>query len=177
MSVPSISPEELLARIREGHTVELLDVRSPAEFAEVHLSIARNVPLDQFNATAIAQGRAQETTPLYLICKSGVRARQACEKLIAVGFSSGICVEGGTAGCEKAGIAVVRGRRTISLERQVRITAGGLVLIGVLLSLLVHPWWIGVSAFVGAGLIVAGVTDTCGMALFLARMPWNQAQQ
>ena len=66
------------------------------------------------------------------------------------------------------------GSRVISLERQVRIAAGSLVLLGVALGLLVHPAFIGLAAFVGAGLVFAGVTDWCGMGLLLARMPWNQ---
>jgi rhodanese-related sulfurtransferase len=85
-------------------------------------------------------------------------------------------VEGGTAAWERAGLQVVRreGRRVISLERQVRIAAGSLVLIGVTLGWLVHPALFGLAAFVGLGLVFAGVTDWCGMGLLLARMPWNQ---
>ena len=76
----------------------------------------------------------------------------------------------------EAGLPVVRGKKAISLERQVRIAAGSLVLLGVLLGWLVHPAFIGLSAFVGAGLVFAGVTDTCGMGMMLARMPWNQVK-
>jgi rhodanese-related sulfurtransferase len=85
-----------------------------------------------------------------------------------------INVEGGTLAWDQAGLPVVRGRRTISLERQVRICAGFMALTGGVLAMLVHPWFAGLSAFVGAGLMFAGITDTCGMALILARMPWNQ---
>ena len=86
-------------------------------------------------------------------------------------------VEGGTAAWEAAGLPVVRGKKTISLERQVRIAAGVLVLVGSALGYFVHPYFIGVAAFVGAGLTFAGVTDTCGMGMLLARMPWNQVSQ
>ena len=82
-------------------------------------------------------------------------------------------VEGGTQAWDAAGLPVIRGQKAISLERQVRIAAGSLVLTGAVLSHWVHPWWIGLSGFVGAGLIFAGITDTCGMGLLLARMPWN----
>lgn len=71
---------------------------------------------------------------------------------------------------------MVRGKKTISLERQVRIAAGALVLAGAVLALTVHPYWGGLSAFVGAGLMYSGITDTCGMAMCLARMPWNQVE-
>lgn len=174
MSVETMTAEELRSLIQSDESVELLDVRTPAEFREVHLTIARNVPLDQLDANAIAEGRRQQSTPLYVICKSGTRGRQACERLIAAGCSQVIHIEGGTAACEKAGLSVVRGRKAVSLERQVRIAAGSLVLGGVMLSQFVHPWFLGLSGFVGAGLIFAGITDTCGMAMLLARMPWNR---
>ena len=76
--------------------------------------------------------------------------------------------------CAQAGLPLVRGKQVISLERQVRIAAGSLVLTGVILGWFVHPIFFGLSAFVGAGLVFAGVTDTCGMGLLLARMPWNR---
>jgi rhodanese-related sulfurtransferase len=84
-------------------------------------------------------------------------------------------VEGGTVACAAAGLPVVRGRKAVSLERQVRIAAGLLVVLGVALGWLVHPALVGLSAFVGAGLVFAGVTDTCGMGMLLARMPWNRS--
>ena len=88
-----------------------------------------------------------------------------------------VCVDGGTEAWEQAGLPVVRGRGVIALDRQVRIAAGLLVLLGVGLSLLVHPAFVAVSAFVGAGLVFAGITDTCGMAMLLAKMPWNQVRE
>ena len=86
-------------------------------------------------------------------------------------------VEGGTLAWEKAGLPVVRGREVISLERQVRIAAGLLVVLGVMLGWLVHPGFLALSAFVGAGLVFAGLTDTCGMGLMLAKMPWNRFEE
>ena len=85
-------------------------------------------------------------------------------------------VEGGTLACVDAGLPVVRGKKAVSLERQVRIAAGSLVLLGAALSF-VHPAFVGLSAFVGAGLVFSGITDTCGMGMILARMPWNQVSQ
>ncbi len=85
-------------------------------------------------------------------------------------------MEGGTIACEAAGLTVVRGQKAISLERQVRIAVGVLVLIGSALGFWVHPYFIGLAAFVGAGLTFAGITDTCGMGMLLARMPWNQVR-
>lgn len=174
MSVTTISPSALQDRIQSGEPVDLIDVRTPVEFREVHVTIARNVPLDQLDANAIRESRAAKKEPLYVICKSGSRGRQACEKLVAAGCSNVVNVDGGTAAWDATGFPVLRGKKAMSLERQVRIAAGSLVLGGVLLSRFVHPWFMGLSGFVGAGLIFAGVTDTCGMAMLLARMPWNR---
>lgn len=174
MSVTTISPSALQDRIQSGEPVDLIDVRTPVEFREVHVTIARNVPLDQLDANAIRESRAAKKEPLYVICKSGSRGRQACEKLVAAGCSNVVNVDGGTAAWDATGFPVLRGKKAMSLERQVRIAAGSLVLGGVLLSQFAHPWFMGLSGFVGAGLIFAGVTDTCGMALLLARMPWNR---
>lgn len=173
----TITPQELAALRREGRKVELIDVRTPAEYQEVHLDIARNVPLGQLDARTLMQARnGPSSDPLYFICRSGSRGRQACEKLLNAGFSNVVNIEGGTLACMDAGLPIVRGRETISLERQVRIAAGSLVLLGVVLGGFVHSGFIGLSAFVGAGLVIAGITDTCGMGMLLARMPWNQVK-
>jgi rhodanese-related sulfurtransferase len=110
-----------------------------------------------------------------VICQKGGRSANACGKLAAAGLTQVVNIDGGTSAWEAAGLSVTRGRQTISLERQVRIAAGSLVLVGALLGYFVHPYWIGLSGFVGAGLVFAGITDTCGMGMLLARMPWNQA--
>lgn len=177
-SVSTISPRELAALSKGKGNIDLIDVRTPVEFREVHVDVARNVPLDQLDPAAIAQTRSgSKDDPLYLICHSGSRGRQACEKFLAAGFSNVVNVEGGTLACLESGLPLVRGQKAISLERQVRIAAGLLVLVGVLLGWLVHSAFFGLSAFVGAGLVFAGVTDTCSMALLLARMPWNQLKE
>ncbi len=175
MSVAAISPAKLAELAREGRKIELIDVRTPVEFREVHLEIARNVPLDQLDPKVLMQARnGSNSEPLYIICKAGGRGRQACEKFIQAGFANVVNVEGGTTACIEAGLPVVRGKKAISLERQVRIAAGSLVLLGAIGSYAFHPALVWLSAFVGAGLMFAGITDTCGMGMLLARMPWNQ---
>lgn len=174
MSVTTISPKQLFDLTRSGGPVELIDVRTPVEYREVHVDIARNVPLDQLDAAKLTAGRSGSGRPLYVICRSGSRGKQACEKILAAGFTDVVNVEGGTAAWDQAGLPVVRGKKAISLERQVRIAAGSLVLIGSTIGAFVHPYGIGLAAFVGAGLVFAGLTDTCGMGMLLARMPWNQ---
>src|SRR5262249_15855431 len=105
---------------------------------------------------------------------TGTRAKMARDRFRAAGFDNVVCVEGGTLAWDAAGLPVKRGRKAMSLERQVRIAAGSLVLLGVALGFFVHEALFGLSAFVGAGLILAGLTDTCGMGMLLARMPWNR---
>ncbi len=168
-----MSPKQLHDSVQSGAEVELIDVRTPVEYREVHVAFARNVPLDRLDAAQLASGRSG-SAPLYVICRSGSRGKQACEKFIAAGYMNVVNVEGGTQAWDQAGLPVVRGRKAISLERQVRIAAGLLVLVGSVLGAFVHPYWIGLSGFVGAGLTFAGITDTCGMGMLLARMPWNQ---
>lgn len=168
----TISPKQLHELVTSGKSIDLIDVRTPVEYREVHVTFARNLPLDQLKPSEVNAGRNGE--PLYVICRSGGRGKQACEKIVAAGFSNVINVEGGTQAWDQAGLPVVRGKKAMSLERQVRIAAGSLVLTGVVLGYLIHPYFIGLSAFVGAGLIFAGVTDTCGMGMILARMPWNR---
>jgi rhodanese-related sulfurtransferase len=140
--------------------------------------LARNVPLHTLDPQALLAARnGHAKQPLCFICRSGQRAQQACQKLLDVGCSNVVNVEGGTLAWEPQGLPVVRGMKTISIERQVRIAAGSLVLLGAILGWTVHPAFIGLSAFVGAGLVFTGITDTCGMGLLLARMPWNQDRE
>lgn len=173
--IHTIKPD-VLAKKQQDKEVYLIDVRTPAEFREVHASIAVNIPLDQLTAEQIKDRvNGNGADPVYLICQSGNRSSKACQKLIDAGFVNVISVEGGTKAWEAEGLPVNRGKKTISLERQVRIAAGFLVLTGALLGIFVNPWFSGLSAFVGAGLMFAGITDTCGMAMILAKMPWNRA--
>jgi rhodanese-related sulfurtransferase len=171
--MPTISAAELKT-LREQGTVELFDVRTPLEFSEVHVVGATNVPLDQLNPATLLGADRDPTRPLYVVCRSGTRGQKACEKLSAAGFTNVINIDGGTQACEQAGVPVVRGKKVMSLERQVRIAAGGLALTGAVLALTVHPWFAGIPAFIGAGLVFAGISDWCGMGLLLAKMPWNR---
>ena len=175
MDPRTISATRLAELSQAGGKIDLIDVRTPLEYREVHVEFARNVPLDQLDPAAILQSRRDSADePLYVVCRSGSRGQQACDKLLKAGFTNAVNVEGGTLACVAAGLPVVRGKKAISLERQVRIAAGSLVMLGVLLGWLVHPACYGLSAFVGAGLVFAGITDTCGMGLVMARMPWNR---
>ena len=177
MSPTSIRPTELKRKLAAGEALELIDVRTPVEFREIHVTCARNVPLDRLDPRAVLQDRSNsEEQPLYVICKGGSRGQQACQKFAAAGFTNVVNVEGGTEACVAEGLAVIRGKKTMSLERQVRIATGALVLTGAVLAATVHPYWIGLSGFVGAGLMFAGITDSCAMGMLIAKMPWNQCE-
>jgi rhodanese-related sulfurtransferase len=171
----TVTPLELQKLLQTQADLLLLDVRTPMEFAEVHIPQARNEPLDRLQPEEfIASGALHDEQPVYLLCRTGVRAARAAGKFAAAGQDRGVVVEGGTQAWIEAGLPVTRGTaKVISLERQVRIAAGSLVLLGVLLGWFVNRLFFGLSGFVGAGLIFAGITDFCGMGLLLARMPWN----
>lgn len=171
----SVAPRELNRLLAEGCAAELLDVRTPGEYAAAHVPGAKLIPLGDLDAAAYCRERGAAGKPVYVLCQSGGRARKAIEKFQRAGFDGCVLVEGGTQAWVEAGLPVNRGAvKVISLERQVRIAAGSLVLAGVLLGWFVHGAFFGLAAFVGAGLVFAGITDFCGMGLLLAKMPWNQ---
>ena len=170
-----ISVQEFAPLSRQGG-FDLIDVRSMMEFYEIHAVGALSAPLDTLNPKAIMESRgAKASEPLYIICRSGGRSAQACQMFEKAGYSNVVNVEGGTLAWEQAGLPVNRGqKKMISLERQVRICAGLLTLIGSLLAF----WNIGflvVPAFIGAGLTFAGLSNTCGMGILLAKAPWNRS--
>jgi rhodanese-related sulfurtransferase len=169
-----IDAERLDELLRERHDLRLLDVRTPAEYESAHISGSYNVPLDTLGEHA-AEIREDVDAPVALVCQSGSRARRAEEALKRVGMPNLHVLNGGLNGLVAAGKPVRRGRERISLERQVRIAAGTLAAVGGLLGVKAHPRFGLLSAFVGGGLVFAGVTDTCGMAKVLAKLPYNQA--
>jgi rhodanese-related sulfurtransferase len=171
----SITPAELWRKINAGHIPCLLDVRTSREYAAAHVSGAILEPLENFDATQAASRLPAAPEPVYVICQSGTRARSAIARLEKAGVARCVLVEGGTRGWMEAGLPVERQAvGGISLERQVRIVAGALVLAGTLLGVFVHPLLLILPGFVGGGLIFAGITDICGMGMLLARMPWNK---
>lgn len=170
----NLGPAELRRRIDAGEPLQLVDVREAPEFAAGRLAGARLIPLGELERRAAEFDRSR---PLVLICRSGKRSGQAREKLERLGFNNLACLTGGLTAWEAAGLPVEKDARAPwALERQVRVAAGSLVVLGVTLGFLVHPGFFGLSAFVGGGLVFAGVTDWCGMGLLLAKAPWNRRQ-
>jgi rhodanese-related sulfurtransferase len=158
--------------------LEVIDVRTPAEFRTGHVACARNVPLDSLEPAVVMAGRLGPVdAPLYVICQSGSRSARACEAFVQAGLPNVVHVEGGMQAWEAAGYPVVRPHKAISLERQARIAIGLMVVAAVLLTVFVHPYWVGLVGFLGAGLIFSGVVDFCGTSLILSWMPWNQDRE
>jgi rhodanese-related sulfurtransferase len=174
--IPAAVDADSLARMIDGSSAaRVLDVRTPGEYESAHIRGSYNVPLNQLGEHA-AEIRKNVDEPVVLVCQSGARAKKAEEVLAEAGMPNLSVLEGGMNGWIAAGKPVASaGRQRISLERQVRIAAGSLAFIGGALALTVSPYFAALSAFVGAGLVFAGVTNTCGMAMVLAKLPYNRS--
>ena len=148
----------------------LLDVRSPLEFDSEHITGSINVPVE-------ALASRLETLPsagdIVLICRSGVSATVAADTLARAGRRARV-LEGGILAWRRARLPLREGRKRLAVDRQVQLVAGGMVLLGSVLTALVSPWCLLVPAFFGAGLAFAGATGTCGLAVVLMKLPWNR---
>ena len=156
----------------------VLDVRTPAEVAGTHLPGSLHLPLQELGPERVRElvdEAGHSGRPIYLLCQSGKRAEMAAQKLAGQIDEPLVIVEGGVNALAQTDAPLAKGQsNVISLERQVRITAGALVLAGVVAGALLHPGFYALSGFVGAGLMFAGITDTCAMGMLLARMSWNR---
>jgi rhodanese-related sulfurtransferase len=170
----AVSAPELHRRLAAGQPACLLDVRTPGEHAAVHVPGAKLIPLDELDAAAFHRGRNGDASPVYVLCQSGGRARRAVEKLKLAGLHGCVVVAGGTQAWIDAGLPVNRGEsRVLPLMRQVQITVGFLSAAGALLALTVNPLFAIIPLVIGSGLLFAGLTGFCGLALLLTKMPWN----
>ena len=166
MTLTKLTPEQARGRIAEGAT--LIDIRGADEHARSRIPGARNAPLG-------SELNLGDAPAVIFHCRSGMRTDANAAQLAAASPCQAYLLEGGIDAWRAAGLPVIDDAKApLELMRPVQITAGLLVLAGVLLSLTVAPGWIGLSAFVGAGLTFAGVTGWCGMARLLALMPWNR---
>ena len=168
----NISVSKSFDKRKQNSGIPLIDVRTPAEYGSIHADGAVNHSMESLQVEKIPFAKEEE---IHVICQSGGRSMKVCQKLEAAGFTKIVNIEGGTSAWHAAGLPVVEGKKVMSLERQVRIAAGSLVVIGAAIGQFVHPGGFALSAFIGAGLVFAGVTDTCGMGMMIAKMPWNQA--
>ena len=144
----------------------IIDVRSPDEFLQEHIAGSQNIPLPQIaQATEHLKGLEQ----VIISCRSGNRAGQACSQLEQLGFSNLILLEGGIEGWKQAGYATVKQPNRFSIMQQVQLTVGTMILLGVFFK----PLWI-LTVMAGAGMVMAGLTNTCMLANLLGKLPWNK---
>lgn len=173
MTIKQATVHEINELLDGGGECQVIDVREFSEFNSERIADAQLMPLSNFEKHA---DEIDHTKPVYLMCRSGNRAKNAAEKLASKGFTDIHVVEGGMVAWSGANLPVVKGESKVwSLERQVRFAAGLFVLTGILLSVFVSPYLLFISAFIGAGLMFSAATDTCAMGMVLARMPWNKA--
>ncbi len=150
----------------------LIDVREPSEFATEHIPSAKLMSLSQFDSSMISQNTNKK---IVLQCQSGKRSAQAAQKMFDAGFRDVFHLQGGLPTWKAAGYPTQVNRNApISMFRQVQIVAGSLVFLGTILGAFISPWFLILSGFVGMGLVFAGVTNTCAMAMLLAKLPYNQ---
>jgi len=176
--IKCITPQRLHSLRSEGEQVELIDVRTPAEYRAGHASGAKLVPLDELNPETLAKqthcaGVGREK-PLYLICQSGSRAREAAERLMETDHRNIAVIDGGTDAWARARLPTQGCGNAISLERQVQIAIGTLLILKVLLGFTLSELFFAAIPLIGAGLIIAGTTRWCGMANVIAVLPWNR---
>ena len=171
--IPAVVDAVLLDDLVQQQTpMTIIDVRTPAEFESVHIPGSYNLPL---NLLPERRTEVRDTlrTPAVLVCRSGARAREAEQLLREIDLPQIHVLDGGLTAWEASGKPVKRGRQRWSLERQVRGVAGSLVLAGLIGSMFWRPLAL-LSAFIGAGLTYSALSDTCGMAMLLSKLPYNQ---
>ena len=168
MTPTAIKPEEAERLIASG--AKLIDIRDADEHARERIAGAVNQPLARIEQFAPQSG------PVIFHCRTGMRTQNNAERLAATSYSSPCYVlAGGIDSWRSSGRpTLVDKSQPLEIMRHVQLVAGGLVLLGVLLGFLVSPNFFGLSAFVGAGLMMAGATGWCGMAKLLQRLPWNR---
>lgn len=173
-----VPPATLQRRMQAGETINLIDVRSPIEYKAGHALGAISLPLDELEPAELEKRIGVPAigaeAPLYLTCQSGMRAKQAALKLQDAGYSNLVLVQGGTTAWEQAGLPMRRSGTNLSLEQQVQITIGSLLILKVIFGFAVSELFFVFAALIGAGLITAGLTRWCGMARLISLMPWNR---
>lgn len=169
----SVTPDELTRRLAEDPELMIVDVRTPGEFETSHIRGSYNVPLNLLTEhTNDLADRFQGH--VILVCQSGSRADKACSALNSAGFSTADVLTGGiTAFKDHGGTVVGRGNRW-AMERQVRMTAGSIVLASTLAGQLIHPRLGMIAGAIGAGLTYSALSNSCAMASVLSQMPWNR---
>ncbi|MCM8760940.1 MAG: MBL fold metallo-hydrolase [Candidatus Omnitrophica bacterium] len=172
VALKMISPKEAAELTAKNQNVRYLDVRSVTEFNESHIKDAINIPIDTL-APRLDE-LASSGKSYIVLCRTGNRSPMAADMLVQSGMQGVMVLDGGMMKWQKEKLPVIKGVGGISIERQVRVIAGSLVLTGILLALMVNTWFLAISVFVSCGLIYAGLTDNCMMGILLMKLPYNR---
>lgn len=176
MNHQRIHPIDLLAN--KSADICILDVRTAAEVKAAGLADALHIPLHELSASRLREEiekSGKNGARVYLLCQGGKRAEMAADQLRGQVDAELVIIEGGMNAVKQSNLEITKAaRKVIPLERQIRIAAGLLVISGVALGTWVNPAFYGLSAFVGAGLTFAGITDICPMGMLIAKAPWNK---
>ncbi|MDK9361864.1 rhodanese family protein [Lelliottia wanjuensis] len=174
MSSDIVTPAEVHV-LSERHAM-LIDIRGHDEWLREHIYGARSLPLEQLQPGCFSEGSLSESDTVVFLCQSGMRTNSATAHLRnAVHPAKALIMQGGLNAWKAAGYPVqVDSRQPLPVMRQVQITAGALVLCGTVAGAVLSPAFYIIPGFVGPGLMFAGITGWCGMAKFLAVMPWNR---
>lgn len=173
-TLTKLSPQDVQARLAAGRAV-LVDIREPDEFARSHVPGAQSQPLSAWEQAHLT---VEPGADVIFTCRTGMRTAGACDRLAARVSGEAFVLDGGLDGWTRAGLPVFEDRKApMELNRQVQITAGLMILTGVVLGFTVAPGWFLLSGFVGAGLTFAGLSGTCAMARLLMLAPWNRARK
>ncbi len=173
-SLTPITPADAHRHLAAG-TAVLIDIREADEYARVHIAAAQLRPLSTWDEMQLAGAANAPDTDVIFTCRSGMRTAGACDRLATGVHGRALMLDGGVDAWARAGLPLVRnGHAPLEIMRQVQIAAGLMILTGAVLGAVVAPAWFGLSAFVGAGLLFAGITGFCGMARVLMLAPWNR---
>ena len=171
-SLEMVSPRNAFTLAEKNQQVKLLDVRSTLEFSQVHIKDSINVPIDMLSVKV--NDFIQSKQSYIVLCRTGNRSPMAADMLMQSGIHGVKVMQGGMTRWQKEGLPVIKGEGGVSLERQVRLIAGSLVLLGILLSWFVHWSFIFISVFISAGLIYSGLSDNCLMGMLLMKLSYNK---
>ncbi len=163
---------DTVQKLLQQQKIKLIDVRESSEYLGEHIPEAQLLPLSKFQPEQVSLIQGKE---IIIYCQSGNRSHQVAQKLVNSGFTEFRQLAGGITAWKQSGYPTkINKNAPISLMRQVQIVAGSLVFSGTVLGAFVSPWFLMLSGFVGAGLVFAGLTNTCAMGMLLAKLPYNQ---
>lgn len=172
-SLTKLTPKDTADRVKSGHA-KLIDIREPDEYAREHIPGAISLPVSALNQSDLKLEAGHQAI---FHCKSGMRTDSNCVALAQHVEGEAFMLEGGLDAWRSLGLPTAKDEKApLEISRQVQITAGSLILLGVLLGWFVNSGWFALSGFIGAGLMFAGISGWCGMATLLQAMPWNKRQ-